>query len=117
MKELAEKKREFNTEERNLLSVAYKNVVGAKRTAWRVLSAIERKEENSTEKTDLIKEYRQKIEKELEDICDEVVVSDFTVWKFHSMITLAIYSVGGVVLVSTCNMWYAIKSGSPTCVP
>ncbi|XP_064383124.1 14-3-3-like protein 1 [Halichondria panicea] len=73
MKELAEKKREFNTEERNLLSVAYKNVVGAKRTAWRVLSAIERKEENSTEKTDLIKEYRQKIEKELEDICDEVV--------------------------------------------
>ncbi len=111
MKELAESKREFNTEERNLLSVAYKNVVGSKRTAWRVLSAIERKEDNSTEKTDLIKEYRQKIEKELEDVCEEVVVSDFTVWKFHSMITLDIYSVGGVVLVSSCSMcyrWYAI---------
>jgi len=32
-------------EERNLLSVAYKNSIGGRRTAWRVLSSIENKEE------------------------------------------------------------------------
>ena len=31
----------LSTEERNLLSVAYKNVVGAKRSAWRIVSSIE----------------------------------------------------------------------------
>ncbi len=35
---------ELNNEERNLLSVAYKNTVGARRTAWRSVQAIENKE-------------------------------------------------------------------------
>ena len=30
-------------EERNLLSVAYKNIVGAKRSSWRVITSIEQK--------------------------------------------------------------------------
>ena len=33
----------LDTEERNLLSVAYKNIVGAKRSSWRVISSIEQK--------------------------------------------------------------------------
>ena len=33
----------LTTEERNLLSVAYKNIVGAKRSSWRVISSIEAK--------------------------------------------------------------------------
>lgn len=33
----------LTTEERNLLSVAYKNIVGAKRSSWRVISSIEQK--------------------------------------------------------------------------
>ena len=33
----------LSTEERNLLSVAYKNIVGAKRSSWRVISSIEQK--------------------------------------------------------------------------
>jgi len=36
---------ELSVEERNLLSVAYKNSVGSRRTAWRGLSSIETKEE------------------------------------------------------------------------
>lgn len=60
----------MNNEERNLLSVAYKNTVGARRTAWRSIQAIEEKEKakNSTHIL-LITEYREKVEKELNDIC------------------------------------------------
>lgn len=39
-----EGKDELTIEERNILSVAFKNVVGTRRAAWRVISLIERKE-------------------------------------------------------------------------
>ena len=38
-------KEELTIDERNILSVAFKNVVGTRRAAWRVISLIERKEE------------------------------------------------------------------------
>jgi 14-3-3 protein epsilon len=44
VKQLAELQVQLTVEERNLLSVAYKNVVGARRASWRVLSSIEAKE-------------------------------------------------------------------------
>lgn len=62
----------LTNEERNLLSVAYKNVVGSRRSSWRVISSIEQKA-NETAKP-LATKYREKIEKELEDICQEVLV-------------------------------------------
>jgi 14-3-3 protein epsilon len=37
---------ELTVEERNLLSVAYKNVIGARRATWRILSGIENKEKS-----------------------------------------------------------------------
>jgi 14-3-3 protein epsilon len=56
------------------LSVAYKNSVGTRRTAWRTISAIQQKEEYKGSRfIDLIKQYRSKIEKELEDICNDVL--------------------------------------------
>ncbi|KAH3752859.1 14-3-3-like protein 2 [Dreissena polymorpha] len=64
---------ELSNEERNLLSVAYKNVVGARRSSWRVISSIENKSAEGDKKTQMAKEYRQKIEKELKDICNEVL--------------------------------------------
>lgn len=65
---------DLSVEDRNLLSVAYKNSVGTRRTAWRVLSSIETKEEakNSTF-LPLLRTYKQKIEGELDEICDEII--------------------------------------------
>uniref|UniRef100_A0A3Q3X685 14-3-3 domain-containing protein n=1 Tax=Mola mola TaxID=94237 RepID=A0A3Q3X685_MOLML len=71
MRELTKLKPDLLNEERNLLSVAYKNVVGARRSSWRVLSSIEQKSDEK--KQMMAKEYREKIEKELNDICKEVL--------------------------------------------
>ena len=65
---------ELSNEERNLLSVAYKNVVGARRSSWRVISSIEQKTEGSEKKQQMAKEYREKVEKELREICNDVLV-------------------------------------------
>lgn len=46
MKKVASLDVELTVEERNLLSVAYKNVIGARRASWRIISSIEQKEEN-----------------------------------------------------------------------
>merc|ERR1712142_1304380 len=73
MKSVTETGIELSNEERNLLSVAYKNVVGARRSSWRVISSIEQKTEGSERKQQMAKEYREKVEKELRDICNDVL--------------------------------------------
>merc|ERR1712098_757202 len=73
MKAVTETGIELSNEERNLLSVAYKNVVGARRSSWRVISSIEQKTEGSEKKQQMAKEYREKVEKELRDICQDVL--------------------------------------------
>ncbi|CAI0421990.1 unnamed protein product, partial [Linum tenue] len=62
---------ELSVEERNLLSVAYKNVIGSLRAAWRIVSSIEQKEEGrrNDEHAVLVKDYRSKIETELSAVC------------------------------------------------
>lgn len=75
MKIVASADKELSVEERNLLSVAYKNVIGARRASWRIVSSIEQKEETKGNEANvaLIKEYRQKIEEELAKICDDIL--------------------------------------------
>ena len=57
MKRVARLDAVLSVEERNLLSVAYKNVIGARRASWRVLSAIEAKAERAS----LVRDYREKV--------------------------------------------------------
>jgi len=73
MKTVTESKQELSNEERNLLSVAYKNVVGTRRSSWRVISSIEQKADEVKQK--VVKDYREKIEEELKTVCNEVLVS------------------------------------------
>lgn len=74
MKEITKTGHSLSPEERNLLSVAYKNVVGARRSSWRVVSSIEGKADTSERKESIAKDYKDKIEKELKRVCEEVLV-------------------------------------------
>jgi 14-3-3 protein epsilon len=75
MKEVASMDLELTVEERNLLSVAYKNVIGSRRASWRIISSIEQKEESKSHDSKLVltKSYRLQIEKELKDICNDIL--------------------------------------------
>lgn len=75
MKSCVEESKELTVEERNLLSVAYKNVVGARRASWRIVASIEQREEfkRNSQQVGLIRDYRQKIENELKDICHDIL--------------------------------------------
>lgn len=55
---------ELTVEERNLLSVAFKNVIGARRASWRIMSSLEQKEESKgeSEKKEQMKQYKQKVQ-------------------------------------------------------
>ena len=63
MKNVASMDVELTVEERNLLSVAYKNVIGARRASWRIISSIEQKEEHkgSEDKLGMIRTYRDQV--------------------------------------------------------
>ncbi|KAL0921514.1 hypothetical protein M5K25_008593 [Dendrobium thyrsiflorum] len=75
MRKVAKLDVELTVEERNLLSVGYKNVIGARRASWRILSSIEQKEEAKGNDLHVkrIREYRQKVESELSNICNDVM--------------------------------------------
>nr|CAD7414404.1 unnamed protein product [Timema poppensis] len=75
MKRVASLDLDLSVEERNLLSVAYKNVIGARRASWRIISSIEQKEENKGAdlKLAMIRAYRAKVEQELRDICSDIL--------------------------------------------
>ncbi|KAL3848758.1 hypothetical protein ACJIZ3_010640 [Penstemon smallii] len=75
MKNVAKMDVELTVEERNLLSVGYKNVIGSRRASWRILSSIEQKEESRGNDLNAkrIKEYRHKVELELTNISSDIM--------------------------------------------
>jgi len=59
----------LSVDERNLLSVAYKNVIGARRASWRTLNAESQDEKHAG----LIDTYKKQVEEELQTICNDVI--------------------------------------------
>lgn len=83
MKEVVEKhtaEKPLSADERNLLSVSYKNIVGARRSSWRVISSIierhslqEVTSESEKRRIELGQQTLQVIEEELKSFCNEVI--------------------------------------------
>jgi 14-3-3 protein epsilon len=65
---------DLTLEERNLLSVAYKNVVGARRASLRIITSIEQRElTKETGNHPQIAGYKMKVEEELKNICADIL--------------------------------------------
>lgn len=57
----------LSQEERNLLSVAFKNVIGVRRQSWRTLKSLESSDDEN------ITIYKKQVEEELDVICKEIL--------------------------------------------
>lgn len=79
---------DLSVEERNLLSVAYKNAVGSRRASWRIISSVEQKEKSkeNTEAASRAGQYRVRVETELDEICSKILMllQDHLIVKNHS---------------------------------
>jgi len=72
---LKAREKDLNSDERNLLSIAYKNSVTSRRTALRTIMAYETKEKKKENSAFLpyIQEYRKRVEDELTKMCNNVI--------------------------------------------
>jgi len=76
MKKVVQLDANLTVEERNLLSIAYKNLIGGKRTAWRIVTSIldkERHKDPNSWKLAQMVDLRDSIERHLHQACDEVL--------------------------------------------
>ena len=81
---LKSREKDLSNDERNLLSIAYKNSVSSRRTALRTIIAYETKEKKKETSTFLpfIQEYHKKVQDELNKACQNVLnVIDQTLLK------------------------------------
>ena len=63
-----EAKQPLIKEERNFLSVAFKNVVGSRRSAWRIINTVAQKQEGSIAAQATV--YKEKIAEEIRGYCN-----------------------------------------------
>lgn len=76
IKRIATSGQELTVEERQILSVAYKNAIDARRASLRIVNSVLRKEKakgGREHQMQLVKGYRVEIEAELCKICDDIL--------------------------------------------
>merc|ERR1719203_2654119 len=75
MSHVAKNASDLSVDERNLLSVAYKNCVGPRRQAWRAVNMLESREGHKGPAiVRIIAKYRSKLESELRERCTDLIV-------------------------------------------
>lgn len=75
MRKIVKMNPDLSQDERNLLSVAYKNVIGGRRTSWRLVSSLEARDQDAakTENLPLMAMMRKQYEAELEAVCQDIL--------------------------------------------
>jgi hypothetical protein len=73
MKQVVEEGSKLSVEERNLLSMAYKNVVGFRRSSWRMVSSAESNTKEESSRLKMAVGLRTQIETEIRKFCNEVL--------------------------------------------
>ncbi|KAM0936113.1 putative 14-3-3 protein [Dioscorea sansibarensis] len=73
MKNVARMDMELTSEERNLLSVGYKNLIGARRTSWWILTSLIEDEKRDEHNAEHIMYCLKRVERELTKICDDIL--------------------------------------------
>jgi 14-3-3 protein epsilon len=75
MRKIVKLNSELNQDERNLLSVAFKNVIGSRRAAWRIVTSIEAREneKGAAENLPIIAMLRKQFEAELSAVCEDII--------------------------------------------
>ena len=111
MKHVATLNTELSVEERNLLSVAYKNVIGSRRAAWRTVSALEQKAHQGS-KLELVKTYRRTIDRELQAICRDIL----QVLEKHLIPTASSGESQVFYYKMYVNIYLLIFCGTPMCI-
>ena len=64
---------QLTVDERNLLSVAYKNITATFRTSWRNIDTLETQTRHSARERRLIQRQKGRIERDIVDVCKDVV--------------------------------------------
>lgn len=66
---------DLSVEERDLLSLAYKSVIGSRRSSHRIIISIEqtRTAKNNKDQATIVDDFKLTVEKELGEICREVL--------------------------------------------
>jgi 14-3-3 protein epsilon len=69
---------QLSIEERNVLSIAYKNITNALRNNWRIVDSLEKSQMARASRTkeqelSLIRRQRERIEGELTEVCKDIV--------------------------------------------
>jgi 14-3-3 protein epsilon len=69
---------QLSIEERNVLSIAYKNITNALRNNWRIVDSLEKSQMARGSRTkqqglSLIQRQRERIENELTEVCKDIV--------------------------------------------
>lgn len=75
MKAAAMLENELSDTERNLLAVAYKQAIGQRRTAWRIIANAERVEQDkgNDQYAAKARAYRKRVESELRQMCGDIL--------------------------------------------